>query len=272
MNKKYVVLDKEIGETPLVLLDRFRVANSWVGDKKLTYAGRLDPMASGKMIVLIGEECKNKQKYLTLDKEYEYEVLFGFSSDTGDVLGLVEIGGGLPIAGAIGEDSLKNAIQKFVGEISLPYPAFSSKTVQGKPLFTWALEGRLDEIEIPRRESVVHKLSLESLRTISKENLSAEIFGKIAKVSPAPNGEQNDFLGKDFRKQEILDKWGATLNKINKKEFQIAKFVCACSSGTYMRTLAVEIGKCLGLKALAFSIHRTKIGKHKGVVNSQKMH
>ncbi|NOY35457.1 MAG: hypothetical protein GXP44_00825 [bacterium] len=261
MEKKYVVLDKEIGETPLALMDRFRAENPWVGDKKLTYAGRLDPMASGKMIVLIGEECKNKEKYLALDKEYEFEVLFGFSTDTGDVLGLVES----EAVDVIGEDSLKTATRKFVGEISLPYPAFSSKTVQGKPLFAWALEGRLDEIEIPRRKSVIYKLSLEGSRTISKENLHSEIFGKIAKVGPAPSGGREDFLGKDFRKQEILDKWEAALNKTNKKEFQIAKFVCACSSGTYMRTLAVEIGKCLGVKSLAFSIHRTKIGENRGI-------
>jgi len=259
MEKKYVVLNKEVGETPLALLDRFRVENSWVGDKKLTYAGRLDPMASGKMIALIGEECKNKEKYLALDKEYEFEVLFGFSSDTGDVLGIAEISGASRL---VNEEELKTVARKFVGKISLPYPAFSSKTVQGKPLFVWALEGRLDEIEIPRRESIIYKLSLESSRTISKEDLRAEIFEKIAKLNLTPNDEREDFLGKDFRKQEILDRWEATLDKTNQKEFQIAKFVCAASSGTYMRTLAIEIGKSLGAQSLAFSIHRTRIGEY----------
>ncbi len=261
MEKKYVVLDKEVGETPLGLLDSFREANHWVGDKKLTYAGRLDPVASGKMIVLIGEECKNKEQYLALDKEYEFEVLFGFASDTGDVLGLVE-GGGTRL---FSEEELENASRKFIGKISLPYPAFSSKTVQGKPLFAWALEGRLDEIEIPRRESVVYELSFESSRTISKKNLRAEIFEKIAKLALPQDTGREDFLGKDFRKKEILNRWEAALNEANNKEFQIAKFICACSSGTYMRTLAEEMGKILGVKSLAFFIHRTKVGKRKGM-------
>ncbi len=248
-------MNKDVGETPLALLERFRAANPWAGDKKLTYAGRLDPMASGKMIILIGEECKNKEKYLAFDKEYEFEVLFGFATDTGDVLGLV---GGGEAPRFFSEEELENAARKFVGEISLPYPAFSSKTVQGKPLFAWALEDRLDEIEIPRRESVVYKLSLEDSRTILKEDLRTEIFGKIAKVGPALDNSRDDFYGKDFRKKEILDGWEAALNETNGEEFQIAKFLCACSSGTYMRTLAVEIGKSLGVKSLAFSIHRTK--------------
>jgi len=260
MEKKYVVLDKKAGETPLALLNRFRAENSWVGDKKLTYAGRLDPMASGKMIVLIGDECKNKEKYLAFDKEYEFEVLFGFSSDTGDILGLVESGGGLP-PDAVNEEDLRSAAEKLVGEITLPYPAFSSKTVRGKPLFAWALEGRLGEIEIPRRKSVVYRLEFVGLRTVPKDNLRAEIFEKIAKFNPTPGGKRDGFLGKDFRKREVLDSWEAALNETEEKEFKIAKFVCACSSGTYMRTLAVGLGKALGVKFLAFSIHRTKIAE-----------
>lgn len=256
MEKKYVVLNKEAGETPLALLDRFRAANPWVGDKKLTYAGRLDPMASGKMVVLIGGECKNKEKYLALDKEYEFEVLLGFATDTGDVLGLAE--GGVPFI--MSEEKLKAAAEKFVGKVSFLYPAFSSKTVRGKPLFAWALEGRLGEIEIPRRESFIYKLSFEGARTVSKEDLRSRIFAKIAKIKTSPVDERPGFLGRDFRKKEILDGWSAVLDEANGKEFQTAKFVCAASSGTYMRTLAAEIGRSLGTKGLAFSIRRTKIG------------
>ena len=55
----------------------------------MTYAGRLDPMASGVLLVLAGEETKNKDKYLGLDKEYDFEILFGFATDTYDILGKV---------------------------------------------------------------------------------------------------------------------------------------------------------------------------------------
>ena len=44
--------------------------------------------------------------------------------------------------------------------------------------------------------------------------------------------------------------------------FTIATFTCIASSGTYMRTLAVVIGKRCNITALAYHIHRTKIGKY----------
>ncbi|MBP6060753.1 MAG: hypothetical protein KA515_01980, partial [Candidatus Pacebacteria bacterium] len=87
--KKIVVVDKREGETPLSALERFRAKNKGYKDLPITYAGRLDPMASGVLVLLAGEKTKEKDKYLFLDKEYEFEVLFGFATDTYDILGKV---------------------------------------------------------------------------------------------------------------------------------------------------------------------------------------
>ena len=88
--KKVLKLNKKPGETPLECLNRFKVDNPEYEGEKMTYAGRLDPLASGVLLVLVGEECKKKEKYLGLDKEYELTILFGFSTDSHDVLGLIE--------------------------------------------------------------------------------------------------------------------------------------------------------------------------------------
>ena len=72
--KKVILLNKKEGETPLEALEVFRKRKTKqkkeYKDVKMTYAGRLDPMAEGLLIILTGEECKNKEKYLVLDKEY----------------------------------------------------------------------------------------------------------------------------------------------------------------------------------------------------------
>ena len=73
--QKIIVLNKKEGETPLEALSNFRAKHKKYKDVKMTYAGRLDPMASGLILILAGEETKNKEKYLTLDKEYSFEVL-----------------------------------------------------------------------------------------------------------------------------------------------------------------------------------------------------
>ena len=89
MEKKSIIVYKNLGETPLECLERVRSEQGIADDIPMTYAGRLDPMAEGLLIILIGEECKNKEKYLGLDKTYEFKILVGFSTDTYDLLGMI---------------------------------------------------------------------------------------------------------------------------------------------------------------------------------------
>jgi len=247
--QKYIVLEKKVGQTPLVVLENYRKENPEVANKKLAYAGRLDPMASGKLLVLIGDACKKQGKYLNLDKEYEFEVLLDFKSDSGDVLGLAEY--------VSDTENLNEIIQNLTGKISLPYPKFSSRPVAGKPLFLWTLEGRINEIEIPTKESTVYKLSRGNTRTIDKDRLAREIFEKINSIPEVT--EESKKLGADFRRVDIRKQWQELLNNTNQNEFTIAKFTCTASSGTYMRSLAQELG------GLAYSIHRTTIGKYQNL-------
>jgi len=264
MNEKYVVLNKKVGETPLSLLEKFKIKNPQVADKKLAYAGRLDPMASGKLLVLIGDECKRQNDYLGLDKEYEFEVLFGFSSDSGDVLGIAQYEE--RFHGKISKNKIKEVVKKFTGKLSMPFPHFSSKTVNGKPLFLWTLEGKLNEIEIPLKNSYVYNLSFVSTKTIAKQKLKTTVFEKINSIPKVT--EDSKKLGRNFRRDEIREKWNDVFENIEANEFRTAEFRCIASSGTYMRSLASEIGIALGTTGLAYSIHRTKIGKYKKTFKS----
>jgi tRNA U55 pseudouridine synthase TruB len=59
--KKIILINKKEGETPLEALEFFRKKNKQYQDLKMTYAGRLDPMASGLLLLLAGEETKKKK-------------------------------------------------------------------------------------------------------------------------------------------------------------------------------------------------------------------
>ena len=66
-------LYKNRGETPLECINRFKKENPEYQKEKMTYAGRLDPLAEGLLLVLVGEECKNKpphQFWLCLTRNY----------------------------------------------------------------------------------------------------------------------------------------------------------------------------------------------------------
>lgn len=257
--KKYVVLDKAVGETPLQCAEAWRAtASAMYQNVPLSYAGRLDPMASGKLLVLIGEECKQQARYHGLDKRYEFSVLLGVSSDTGDVLGRLRVVDTIPSALVA---DLRSAARSLTGAIMLPYPHFSSKTVKGKPLHVWTLEGRLHEIEIPTQSSTVYSLRLKNVRTLSRDGIYREVSTKIETIPKVT--DLSKALGNDFRRVDVRADW-KQFNETGEETdtFTIATFVCIASSGTYMRSLAEEIGKLVNAKSLAYHIHRTHIGHY----------
>lgn len=265
--QKYVVLEKKVGETPLVVLEHFREKQGLGKAVSLAYAGRLDPMASGKLLVLIGEECKKQEKYHGLDKEYVFEVLLGVESDSGDVLGIAESHKSEVLSHKeIDIRRIKKVAKRFRGDITLPYPLFSSKTVKGKPLFLWTLEGRLDEIDIPKKRSQIYQLEFIDSRKIEQQKLQKRIFEKIDSIPKVTDSSKE--LGKNFRRDAIRKRWDEVFENTKQKEFEVLQFRCIASSGTYMRTLAQEIGKVLSTGGLAFSIHRTKIGTYTKVFGS----
>ncbi len=92
-----LIFNKHLGETPLQALDRLRIEQPEYQKATLSYAGRLDPMAEGLLLVLVDDECKHSQDYFGFDKDYEATILFGFDTDTHDILGkIVEHTSALP--------------------------------------------------------------------------------------------------------------------------------------------------------------------------------
>lgn len=256
--KRRVIIEKEVGETPLAALQKWKGEHPEYKNIPASYAGRLDPMASGKLLVLLGEECKRQKQYTKLDKEYEIEVLLDVGSDTGDALGLVEYAGKkTPVDNFSRVDEILKAEE---GSHMRPYPAFSSKTVQGKPLFLYALEGTLGTIEIPQHEEHIYRIKYGNLTSLSNQQLSQRITAFLAKAPTSD--EPSKVLGADFRIGAVRAGWEKLFVEAGNREFVVLVIRVTCGSGTYMRSLAPRIGKALGTLALALSIKRTKIGKY----------
>ncbi len=241
--EKTITLYKNEGETPLECLERFRIEEPIYKDAVLSYAGRLDPMAEGAMLVLVDEENKNREKYLNLDKTYEVEILFGVKSDTGDILGLVQETKEIPT-----EKEVSEVLQRFVGTFIQKYPSYSSRTVDGKPLFQWAREGKLDEIEIPEKTSEIYSIELLDKRFMKGEDMLASVKARIGKVKG------------DFRQQEIIASWEKVFEQKKKESLPLIRIQVSCSSGTYMRTLSERIAEQLDTVGLAWSINRLGYG------------
>ena len=245
--QKVIVLNKKEGQTPLRALQLFRRKNKKYKDSKITYAGRLDPMASGLLLLLVDEKIKDKEEFLGLDKEYNFEILFGFATDTHDILGRIEKKYLKNIEKESLEKSIKNQLKDFKGKIKQKYPTYSSKTVKGKPLFYYARKG--EDIEPPERLVEIKKIKFLKIKKIKGDKLKSDISKRINKVKG------------DFRQKEIKATWS---DKVGKKEsYFIASFNIKCSSGTYVRALANTLGQKIKIPTLAYKIERIKIGKYK---------
>jgi len=246
--KKVVILNKKEGQTPLEALEFFRSKHEEYKGVKMTYAGRLDPMASGLLVILAGEETKNKEKYLKLDKEYNFEILFGFATDTYDILGKVTKARNVIVKKEDLEIIIKKELKNLKGKFTQSYPMYSSKTVLGKQLFQYARDK--EEVDIPSREVEVKSLILGKIRKIRGEKVKQDITKRIGRVKG------------DFRQKETLNIWNKKI--IDENVFFIASLSVRCSSGTYVRGIVNSLGEKINIPALAWSIKRTKVGKFKG--------
>src|ERR1035437_2511681 len=255
--KKIVVLDKKIGETPLVAIQSWKARNPEYAKVPASYAGRLDPMASGKLLILLGDECRRQKAYTKLDKEYEIEVLLDIGSDTGDVLGM-PVYAGQEIR--IDAEMLAAVLRREHGAFMRAYPAFSSKTVGGKPLFLHALLGSLSSIEIPEHIEHIYSIRYMGSKVLSDEKLKEKITELLDRV-PRSN-EPSKRLGENFRVDAIRSEWQSLFRNARERNFTVLRLRVTSASGTYMRSLTGRIGIAFDTKALALSIRRTRIGTY----------
>jgi tRNA pseudouridine(55) synthase len=211
----------------------------------MTYAGRLDPLAEGLLLVLSGDEIQEKNTYLDLKKGYVFEMLWGFSTDTHDVLGMVSKSE-ISIPTTI---EVKKSLENYVSKFEQKYPVYSSKPVNGLPLLEWARSGRLHEIEIPSHEVEIFNIEHVSRRHIVGVDLLNEVKAKIKSV-----------IG-DFRQKEILNKWVEILVNNLEKEFTIDQILMTVSSGFYVRQFIADFADSFDAKAIAFHIKRNHIGE-----------
>lgn len=169
---------------------------------KVGHTGTLDPFATGLMILVVGKECKNAQKYSKLDKTYEATIVLGKTSSTGDPEGEIIKCSDKKVI----QSDVEKVLEQFRGEITQTPPAFSAIKVGGQRAYKLARAGK--KVEIPAR-----KVTIYSLEQMSYEYPELRIRTKV-------------------------------------------------SSGTYIRTLAEDIGKQLGVGAYCSELRRISISNY----------
>lgn len=129
-----LLIDKPAGWTSHDVVARCRrILNM----KAIGHSGTLDPMATGLMVLLLGEATKLSQYILEKDKAYELRWQFGMKTDTYDAEG--QVTERLPLSHKT--EDVQAAAESLLGEFELAVPAFSAMKVQGEKLYDKARRG-----------------------------------------------------------------------------------------------------------------------------------
>ena len=145
-----LLLDKPVGLSSNAALQK---AKQLLGAAKAGHAGTLDPLASGLLLVLLGEATKFAGPLLDADKEYVASVKLGERTTTGDAEGEVLQSRKVEL------QDLPSVLERFRGEIEQVPPMHSALKHQGTPLYRLARRGQ----EVERAARKVRISTLEQI-------------------------------------------------------------------------------------------------------------
>ena len=193
-----LVIDKPGGMTSRDAVNR--VQGWFPRGTRIGHAGTLDPLATGVLVLCLGQATRLTEYVQRMEKTYRAGILLGARSDTDDADGQITPVAAVPPT----SEEMDRGLQEFVGAIEQVPPAFSAAKVTGRRAYDLAREGQ----EVDLQPRTVHIYGIELVRH-AYPHLEIEV---------------------------------------------------RCSKGTYIRSLARDLGERLGCGALIESLRRTRIG------------
>ncbi len=147
-----LLVDKPSGPTSF---DVVRVIRRAANERKVGHTGTLDPLASGLIVVCLGQGTKLVPFLMDTEKRYLARVTLGTSTDTDDALGEVVEQAPIP---ALEPARLEEILAAFVGRSTQVPPKFSAIKKDGEPLYRKARRG--EEVTPEAREIEIMSLEL----------------------------------------------------------------------------------------------------------------
>ena len=145
-----LLLNKDKGMTSFFALKQ---AQKNLGFLKAGHGGTLDPLATGLLPIFFEQSTKFLQYFNTQSKEYIAEYVFGISSNTEDITGILTY----TDHGEPTEAELCHDLKSFLGEqIQIP-PKFSAKKINGVPMYKLARQGK----EFDRQEQKINIFEID---------------------------------------------------------------------------------------------------------------
>lgn len=191
--------------------------------RRVGHAGTLDPLADGVLPIAVGGATRMIDILHRQPKRYLAVVMFGVATDTQDLEGQL-IGRSTRVPGMA---ALRSTLGAMVGSLAQRPPAYSAIKVDGKRAYDLARGGRPPAL--PEREVHIYSLDIREVDWWRGDDL----------LSAGMNHLRDDW-GNGGRLVAVID--------------------VTCGSGTYIRSLARDLGEELGTFACLAGLTRTAVG------------
>ena len=226
------IIEKKAGYTINQLIEKYKKDNNI---KKACFCGRLDPMARGKVLILIEENCKLVNNYLKMNKTYQFEICFGFQTDTDDFLGIIENKTNEKFNNI---EYISQYIKKITGkDITQKFHNFSTKNFVSKKLNN----DNYHNVKILKSKILGYN------RYIFK-NFINNIIENINTIDK----------NKNFRQNEIINQW----KQIDIDYIYSLKVELSVTSGFYIRQFVRNLSDVFSFPFITHDINRTNIFIH----------
>lgn len=154
MTRGFLVVDKPCGMTSNQVVGQVKKAT---GVKKVGHAGTLDPMATGALVLAVGNVTRLIKFIQDQAKEYVATALFGVATDTLDADGAVLSREPMEVTA----DEIEGVVPRFTGTISQVPPMVSALKKDGRRLYELARAGEI--VDRDARQVEVHELEILSV-------------------------------------------------------------------------------------------------------------
>ncbi|APT84951.1 tRNA pseudouridine(55) synthase TruB [Corynebacterium aquilae] len=222
-----VVVDKPAGMTSHDVVARVRRAFS---TRKVGHAGTLDPMATGVLVVGVERGTRFLAHVVAEEKTYETVIRLGASTVTDDAEGARL---SVTDAAFVSDDMIAAEVAKLTGRIMQRPSSVSAIKINGRRAHELVRAG--ENVEIPAREVTVFDFDVLDI------SRSSVPVNEIACPPDAENVEDG------ANADEIIGVVDVTAR-------------VRCSSGTYIRSLARDMGEALGVGGHLIALRRTAVG------------
>ena len=207
---------------------------------KIGHAGTLDPLATGLLLVCLGKATKRIPELQDGDKVYTGTLVLGATTPCYDLERAVD--DYYPYE-HITRELITETVQRFIGTIQQVPPMFSAVKVDGQRAYEYA---RNDDPSVTIQPKPVQVYSFE-----------ITAFRQGSTQPPKDLKDPKDLKGL----KDLTHLYDHPLGEVPPHLPQ-ADFRIRCGKGTYIRSLARDLGVALGSGAFLSALRREQVGDY----------